>query len=447
MLLMTIKRLIFVIACILLTGFTASAQTLTPAERAALQQELAQVEAEQKAAAADLAKAQSQSASLTRDISVLDAKIKKAQLNIKAKNLLIQSLGTDITEKQKHINKLEDHIAKGKESLSSILRKMNEAGSYSLPEMMLSQKTLTGFFNDVDSFQSVQQSLKETFETLRADEISTTEAKNTLVARQNAEKDARHAIEVEQANIKEDQNERKQLLSISKGNEKAYSTALAQKQARAAQIRAQLFALRDAAAIPFGQALQYAEVASKKTGVRPAFLLAIMTQESALGKNVGQCYVTNLQTGDGINAKSGKALKKVMNPTRDVPAFTKILSQIGGEATKQVVSCPLEIGWGGAMGPAQFIASTWMMFVDRIAAAVGISGMPDPWNPSHAFMASAIYLSDLGASNGGYSAERNAACRYYSGKSCGAVSGNTTYGNSVVSKADTIQRTMIDPLN
>jgi hypothetical protein len=73
--------------------------------------------------------------------------------------------------------------------------------------------------------------------------------------------------------------------------------------------------------------------------------------------------------------------------------------------------------------------------------------MPDPWNPAHAFMASAIYLSNLGAANGGYSAERNAACKYYSGRACGLVRGNTTYGNSVVSQADTIQRTMIDQLS
>lgn len=420
---------------------------LTPAQKAALQAELAQVEAEQKKAADDLASAQNQSASLTRDIAILNAKIKTAQLNIKAKNLLIQTLGNDISAKQNHIDDLEDRITKGKATLAVLMRKTNEVGSFSLPEVLLSKNSVAGFFQDIDSFESIQEGLKATFEQLRTDEATTEVEKDRLTTRQNAEMDAKHAIQVEQANISADEAEKKQLLANSKNNEKNYASVLAQKQARAAQIRAALFSLRDAAAIPFGQALQYATLASQKTGIRPAFLLAVITQESALGANVGKCYVTNLQTGEGINAKSGNPIAKVMSPTRDTVPFIDILNQIGGEPTKQVVSCPLEIGWGGAMGPAQFIPSTWIIMKNEVASALGIDGMPDPWNPAHAFMASAIYLSNLGASAGTYSAERNAACKYYSGRACGLVKGNTTYGNSVVAQADTIQRTMIDPLS
>lgn len=424
----------------------ASAQTLTPQQKAALEQELAQVEADRKKAADDLSKAQAMSTSLSRDIAVLDAKIKSAELNIKAKTLLIQTLGNDIVQKQNHIENLEEHMARGKQTLADILRKTNERGSVSVPEVLLSHSTVTGVFQDLDTFQAVQNGLKETFEQLRSDEASTTVEKNNLTLRQNAETDARHSIQIEQANIENDKGQRQQLLAISKGNEKSYSNLLAQKAARAAQIRAQLFSLRDAAPIPFGQALQYAQTASAKTGVRPAFILAVITQESALGANVGKCYVTNLQTGDGIGARTGTPIAGIMSPNRDIPPFIEILKEIGGDPTKQVVSCPLDIGWGGAMGPAQFIPSTWMLMKDEIAAALNISGMPDPWNPAHAFMASAIYLSNLGAGAGTYSAERTAACKYYSGRACGLVKGNTTYGNQVVAKADMIQSTMIDPL-
>ena len=63
-----------------------------------LQAELAQVLKEQEETEKILASAQNQSASLKRDILILDTKIKSAQLNIKAKNLLIESLGKDITK-------------------------------------------------------------------------------------------------------------------------------------------------------------------------------------------------------------------------------------------------------------------------------------------------------------------------------------------------------------
>lgn len=445
-----IKRFFVFLLIFLTAGFLlpsiSSAQGLSDAERARLQQELAQVEAEQKQAEKTLADTRAQSASLQRDIAVLDAKIKAAQLNIKAKNLLIQTLGTDIANKQSHINNLETHIEKGKESLADILRRTNELDDYTLPEVILSERSLAGFFQDVDSFDAVQTSLGEVFDQLKNDKAETTAEKAALDVRRAKEMDARYAIEQEEKNIKSDQQQKNVLLGISKGNEKSYSNLVEQKRARAAQIRAALFALRDAAAIPFGQALQYATLASQKTGVRPAFLLAILTQESSLGKNVGQCYVTNFETGDGIYAKTGKPIASVMNPKRDIPPFKKIIDNLGGDPTRQVVSCPLDVGWGGAMGPAQFIASTWVLFEDRIQTALGITSTPDPWNPSHAFMASAIYLGDLGASAQSYTAERNAACKYYSGRACGSVRGNTTYGNSVMSLADNIQRTMIDPL-
>lgn len=445
------KFAVFLLLIISSLGFanpiTVRAQkALTAEERAELQRELAQVEAEQKQAAIELSNAQNKSASLARDIAVLDAKIRSAELAIKAKNILIQSLGNDISKKVSIINNLEDRIDKSKDTLAQILRKTNEVGELSLPELILSSSSLTEMMNDIDRFESVQDGLKQTFDQLKSDKASTTAEKDALDNRRSAELDAKYEIQQQQKNIANNQAEKRQLLTMSKGAEKSYTKLIADKQARAAQIRSALFSLRDAAAIPFGQALQYATLASQKTGVRPAFILAVITQESNLGSNVGKCYVTNMQTGAGVNAKTGIAVSNVMNPNRDIPPFGKILNEIGGEVTKQVVSCPLSVGWGGAMGPAQFIPSTWILLADRVALSVGVSGMPDPWNPAHAFMASAMYLADLGAGAKTYTSERNAACKYYSGRSCGLVKGNTTYGNSVVSLADNIQRTMIDPL-
>ncbi len=425
----------------------SSAQTIqcdTPQQKVLCQAALTQVEAEQKQAEKDLASAQAESSSITRDISVLSAKIKVAQLNIKAKNLIIANLGKDIQSKVAHIGALDDRIERGKDTLAILMRKTNEAGSYSLPEVLLSQSTLTGFFTDVDSFSSIQEGLKTTFEQLRSDKTETESEKDALDKRKNVETDARQTILAEQKNIEADEAEKKRLLGISKGNEQSYATLLAQKKAMASQIRTALFQLRDSAAIPFGTALQYAQAASAKTGVRPAFLLAILTQESNLGANVGSCYLTDPTTGAGVGANTGTPIAKVMSPTRDVPPFLDLMSRLGGDVAKQRVSCPQSVGWGGAMGPAQFIASTWVLIKDRVATLLSISGEPNPWNPEHAIMAEAVYLSDRGASAGTYSAERNAACRYYSGSSCKGIS--TSYGNSVMSLADSIQRTKIDPL-
>jgi membrane-bound lytic murein transglycosylase B len=85
------------------------------------------------------------------------------------------------------------------------------------------------------------------------------------------------------------------------------------------------------------------------------------------------------------------------------------------------------------MGPSQFIPSTWDLFETRVRSSTGASAA-DPWNPYHAITAMGMYLSDLGAVAGNEVSERNAACKYYSGRSCANSSAGAGYGNSVMKK-------------
>ncbi|MBX4189547.1 hypothetical protein KW785_03075 [Candidatus Parcubacteria bacterium] len=399
-----------------------------------------------------LASTQKNTASYASEVAALTAKIKSAQANINAKGIAIAKLGKNITEKQTQINKLNDQIERDRRSLAALLRKTKEIDSFSLAEAMLSNQALSDFFSDVDAYAAAQESLQAVEASLRGAKESTQVEKDDLQKQKDAQAEAKAAIERAKAGLSQSQAEKNVLLASSKNQEKAYSLTIAEKQAKAAQIRTALFGLRDTAAIPFGTALQYAQEAQRATGVDPAFLLAIMMQESNLGQNVGACYVTNPSTGEGVGANTGTPKSRVMSPTRDVPVFQDILSHIGGEMSNTRVSCwqPIyssagaPIGWGGAMGPAQFIPSTWKLFASRVASATG-SAYPNPWNARDAFFASSIYLGDLGASSGSYTDQKNAACKYYSGSSCKTSYANT-YGASVMAKAANIQTTMIDPL-
>jgi membrane-bound lytic murein transglycosylase B len=413
--------------------------------QARLTADLAACEKEQQEAQNTLNQAQAQSSSLQRDISVLDAQIKVAQLNIQAKNLLIATLGKNISDKQQTIVYLGSKIDQGKETFAELMRKTNELDARSLPVIVLLNTNLTDALMDFDTFGSLETSLQNTAQDLTSKQVQTQTEKDKLTQKQNQELDARAAIEEDKKNIQVAEANKKTLLKTSKSNEQTYASILAQKQAKAASIRSALFSLAGAKAIPFAQALQYATVAANKTGIRPAFLLAILTQESALGANVGTCYVTDMNTGSGISVKNNTYVTKVMNPTRDTGPFQDITRALGLDPYKTVVSCPQSVGWGGAMGPAQFIPSTWTLFQSRIASALNETSV-NPWNPQDAFMASAIYLTDLGAINGSYTGEKNAACKYYSGKKCTASSLVNSYGLQVLAKASDIQINMINPL-
>jgi membrane-bound lytic murein transglycosylase B len=419
----------------------------------------AQLQAALDACNADIAKwtsilnsVKQDSASFAQDVAALTAKINIAQANIKAKNIAIANLGKDIATKQNTINVLDNKIEQGRATLAEILRKTSQIDLYSLPETILSNKDFSEFFVDVDTYSATSHALENVFAELRGNIVQTQAEKDALKKKQDETANAKAAIELAKKQVEINQTQKKILLAESQNREKTYGQVLAERQAKAAQIRAALFNLRDTAAIPFGTALQYAQEAGAKTGVDPAFLLAIMTQESNLGQNVGACLLTNFNTGDGKGANTGTPKSRVMSPTRDVPIFLDILSKVGGDPYNTRVSCwqPLysstgsPIGWGGAMGPAQFIPSTWKLFASRIASLSGHSN-PDPWNARDALYASAIYLGDLGADSSNYTSQKNAACRYYSGSSCKTSYANT-YGNAVMALATKIQTTMIDPL-
>lgn len=269
------------------------------------------------------------------------------------------------------------------------------------------------------------------------------------------EADTKAKIEEEKKRVERDEAEKKRLITINKTQEKTYQEVIKEKEKKAAQIRAALFALRDTEGIPFGDALKYANVASQKTGVRPALILAILTQESDLGKNQGSCLVTNIETGDGAGKNTGTLFEQVMKAPRDTVPFKSITERLGKEWKMTPVSCPPGTkytsgrGFGGGMGPSQFIPSTWELFKGRLGTLLGLDAdQVNPWNPQHSIMATAIYMADLGAANGGATAERNAACRYYSGAACspGRKPANVFYGDQVMAKASNIQLTMIDPL-
>ncbi|MES2007034.1 MAG: hypothetical protein V4436_02920 [Patescibacteria group bacterium] len=383
---------------------------------------------------------------LQGDVSALNAQIAKATAEIKQRNNTIAQLASDINEKTQKIGTLEDRIQEGQESLAKLLRQKHENETQSLVIMALSSQDLSAFFSDVADIDAINKQLQNLFAELRSVKDETQKEKEALDEKKNLELDAKHVVEVKKTEVTKTQTEKKELLTVTTQQEKTYAQVLAERKQKAEAIRSALFDLRDTSGISFATALDYASLAQAKTGVRAALILAILSQESDLGKNIGSCYVSSLETGDGVGKNTGTPYEKVMKAPRDTSLFEAIAGGAGLSWSTTPVSCPLgrtytsSRGYGGAMGPSQFIPSTWNTFAPRIATAVGVTS-PNPWDPRDAITATAIYLSDLGAGLQTYSAERNAACKYYSGRACDSRTPvNTTYGNSVVKKADTFQQ-------
>jgi len=388
---------------------------------------------------------QKKTGTLVGDVSYLTSQINALKAKIKSRALVISQLKVAITEKVSTIKSLDKKIQREHESIAQLIRNTNQFDNQSLVHLMLSDTSMSGFYGELESYASIKQAVKKSVDNIKGIKTETESQKQDLEQKQNAENDAKFELENAQKKVAQSEADKKQLLVISKQTEGEYQKLAAQKKAQADKIRAALFPLRDSQAIPFGTALLYAQNAQKKTGVRPAFVLAILQQESNMGANVGSCVITNLITGETKGVNSGTIFPNGIHPTRDLPLLQKIVTGLGRDPLTTRVSCPLAGGgYGGAMGPTQFIPSTWNSYAGKIAIALGV-GLANPWDPEHAITASSIYLGELGANAGGYTAERTAALKYYAGGNWSKPA-NAFYGNSVMGKVTAIQ-TNIDLLS
>jgi membrane-bound lytic murein transglycosylase B len=397
--------------------------------------ELTQIEAE----LADLLNKQKEqqkaTGTLKGDVDYLTSQINALKTKIKARALAIAQLKVDIGEKVNAIQLLSQKIDREHESLAQLLRNTNEFDNDNLVNLILSNDSISNFYSDLESYNSIKQAIKDSVDIINGIKTQTEVAKQGLEKEQNAQTDAKAELESAQKSTAKAEADKKQLLAISKQKEIVYNNLAAQKKAQADKIRSALFSLAGISTkIDFGTALTYANEVKSKLGTDPAFLLAILTQESNLGANVGQCYLTNPDTGSGVGKNTGTPFINVMKPTRDVAPFLEITNALGFNAFQTAVSCPIAGagGYGGAMGPAQFIPSTWHGFESRLNDILG--HYANPWSPRDAFMASGMYLSDLGGIGTSTSAQSRAACSYY-----GTRGASCSYSRSVMTLKAKIQ--------
>ena len=364
----------------------------------------------------DLDKTEAEKKTLENKIYSLKNKIQSLDYQIYQSNLIIKDLGIQVTDTEGSIENTSLKIEDSKEKLANILRAIYEEDQKPLIEILLSDNSISDFFDNLANLERLSYKSKELLENIKLLKINLEDQKEDL---DEEKEDLENIVEIQTIQKQENaqtKQEQEYYLGIT---EQEYQKYLAEKQEvdqKASEIRARIFELIGVPKAPtFGEAYEIAKYVENITGVRPAFLLAVLTQESNIGKNVGQCYLKNSKTGAGETIKTGRVLSRVMKPTRDVQPFLIITKELGRDPYFTPVSCPMSYGWGGAMGPAQFIPSTWIIYRDRLKNIMGKPG--DPWNIKDSFLAAALYLSDYGAAKQTYNGEFNAALSYFAGPS------------------------------
>ncbi len=391
---------------------------------------------------------QTERQSLERDMAIIDGQIKQAQLGLQARSVSIKQLTFQIDEKEEMMEVLEDKQRKQKESLADLVRKSASIEDFTLVEVMLSKQTFSEFFADVATYQSLKESLNESLSILQEIKDDTFTQKNQLESKQETEAEMKRIQELEKQEIERKEKEKDKILTVTKGEERAYQQLLESQQRTAAQLRSALFELLGGGGgIPFPEAVELAKYASSKTGVPASLILAILEQETNLGSHLGSCIYNDMRGG-----------KEVMHPDRDAPVYLAIAQIHGFDPRGRQVSCPItsngeRYGWGGAMGPSQFIPSTWAVYGgivntgggwvysqanDAIRSLNGGSAPANPFSNRDAFLATALLLRDNGA-NGTHAGDRLAALRYYAGWGGASNPANGFYGDQVMERKNRLQ--------
>jgi membrane-bound lytic murein transglycosylase B len=449
------------------TLFADTTTAAVAARKAQLEQELKTLEkliAQQQTL---LNQKQGERVSLERDVAILDAEIEKARLNIRASEVAIAELEGAITEKEKTIETIAQEIDREKASLAQILRRTAEMDDVSLVEMVLSEQTMSEFFEEMSDFEEIKLALHTSFVQLEGLRDEHDVARLALEEEREAELGAKAIRQQQERKLASQEQEKTRILEVTKGEEQNYQQLLAANRKKASDIRNLIFELQGSANISLGQAIELANMASAKTGVRAAFILGVLKQETDIGSFLGSCTYDQIRFGKGV-----------MKPDRDAPVYLVIAQTLGFDPSSRPISCSQTANtWGGAMGPSQFIPSTWACFggyyntrtgdcnnalgtmsraefylgpwaydakKDRLRQLRGKQSPSNPWDNQDAFLATALYMQELGAAYGTFYSEHLAAMRYFAGWAGANNPSHTVrlYGDDVMNHASYFQRQM-----
>ena len=375
----------------------------------------------------EITKKQAEAQNLANQISIFELQVKQTQAEIDAANLSIKQLNSAIGQKEKSIFQKEKEIEEQNILLARYLRQVQRSDGGSLLEFLLKNQKFSDFFNDLNSISNIQNQIHDALLKIKDLKEKLVKEKEDLTDDKAEQEQLRRIQNKQKTALETAKKDKQKLLDQTKGQEKLYQQLIAKTRVDIETIKNQPYNLAMGFKMTFEEALKYALAASQRSGVRPAFLMAILKIESDWGGNVGK-----------------GTWRTDMHP-RDFNAFAAITSALGLNPDSTPVSKKPAYGWGGAMGPAQFLPTTWLLYEAAVANLTGHLP-PSPWNIEDAFTASGIMLAESGANKQTYAAESKAAKIYIAGGRWNRSLTARIYANNVMAEAARIQKD-IDILN
>ena len=377
-----------------------------------------------------------QSRTLENEIKKLNAQINQLGLEIKSLQLSINNTNFEIEDTQDQISDAESKIQSHKDALVQYIKIAYENDQRTLTEILLKHENLSDFFNEINNLQITQDNLQITINEIKGLKVDLEAQNDKLESKRTELERLKKLEEIEKSSLDKNKGNKNQLLKDTKGQEAKFQQLIQVSQKNLEQIRQQITYLEQNG-VTAEEAVKFGQLAAIRAGIRPAYLIAVLETESGLGRNVGKC--------NRVDDPPEKGWRSIMH-VRDHEPFLSITSQLGLNPNSTAVSCPQFVngrryGWGGAMGPAQFIPSTWVAYAAEVSQLTN-HNPANPWSIEDAFMAVAVKLARGGATGQNRTSEVAASKAYYSGNSRCSTAPCNSYANSVQRKAAEIEQNL-----
>ena len=386
-----------------------------------VREEIKQVQEKIDGYAAEIKDLKSKARTLNRELSIYKSNIYKNELEIKETKLKIEETELEVEETSNKIKEGEKRIEKNRELLKNSMKLLYMYEQDSMFEILMTTDNISDFFNEINAMESVKNKIFKTIVDLRNEKDSLVLKEEELEERQVQQQELIQMRAQQNESLEGLKQQKNELLEFTRGEEKKFQQILEENKSILPSLKAKLYELQSLGnKIKFEDAFLAAKYIGSITGVRPAYLLGILKVESDLGINTGsgnwnddmyQCYLRISKI-----AKTAARKKYYINRAEsEKNAYFSIVNRLNIEPDSVKVSREPSYGCGGAMGPAQFIPTTWLAYEERISNITG-HYPPNPWDLTDAIAAMAVKVSDVpGVTSGDYNAEYDAARRYLGG--------------------------------
>lgn len=377
------------IVLVALAATAAAGPSPTPApvsansEAAAAQEDLANIEAQ----IASLKHAQSGAAgaveAAAQRVERLSAELAIAELQLQQTLLTVAATTQSIDELTVEIEQLNQKAAAARNHLGQVVRALYEHELTTPIDIVLSTVSLSGVLSEQRTYETLQQRTLQLIRQLRATQQAVASARRELNDRRSELERLKTAQAYQQADLAEQRATQQARFARAKQAHVDVTSRLTEAAATRQEIAQKIFTLRGVElTTSLTDAFSAARYAASLTGVKPSLLLAVLKVETNVGANLGS----------GVFPDD-------MHPDSREP-FLRLTAKLGRDPHDTPISRrpTLYQGWGGAIGPGQFMPQTWELHEPRLRALMGQEA-PDPFALPDALVAVGVMLADRGAAD------------------------------------------------